>query len=187
MILSERDFHVLDALDRHEITTQRQLASHAGISLGQVNYVLKSLLEKGFIKLGNFRNNPSKMVSYAYLLTPKGFEEKSKLAVKFVVRRLEEYDALKQILTEKLASIEDDGLSRAVIVGPDIVREFLTSIINEKHQEMTLTGQCNSWKELESFDPDSFDIALVFDGNEDGIKAIVNATGIPSRKIMPLW
>jgi len=79
--LTEKDFQVLDAIDRHEIPTQRQLAAHAGISLGQVNYVLRSFLDRGLVKLGNFRKNPKKVVSYAYLLTPKGLEEKSKLAI----------------------------------------------------------------------------------------------------------
>ena len=187
MTLSEKDYHVLDALDRHEITTQRQLADHAGISLGQVNYVIKSLRNKGLVKLGNFRNNPNKMISYAYLLTPKGFEEKSKLAVRFVVHRLKEYNSLRQMLTGKLANIEQDGMSRIIIVGPGIIREFLVSIINEKHPRIALIGQCGSCKDLKDRDHSSFDVALLFDGSDDSPKAMSNATGIPLEKLMPLW
>ena len=86
MSLSSNDFQVLDALDSGEITTQRQLAEHTGISLGQINYVVKRLLEKGLVKVGNFKKSPKK-IGYAYLLTPKGIEEKSKLAVRFVIDR----------------------------------------------------------------------------------------------------
>jgi len=65
----EKDFPILDALSRQSITTQRQLANHAGISLGQVNYILKSLLEKGLVKVTNFTKSPCK-ISYIYRLTP---------------------------------------------------------------------------------------------------------------------
>lgn len=187
MILSERDFHVLDALDRHEITSQRQLADHAGISLGQVNYVLKSLLDKGLVKLGNFRNNPRKLISYAYLLTPEGIEEKSKLAVRFVINRLKEYDHLRQTFTDKLAAIHKSGHTRIVIVGPKIIREFLISIINENHRETTLIGQCDNWKRLQGIDSETYDAALIFDGSDDDIKSISSAAGIPRNKLIPLW
>ena len=55
---SNRDFQVLDTLDSREITSQRQLSEKTGISLGQINYVLKRLIEKGWIKIGNFKKNP---------------------------------------------------------------------------------------------------------------------------------
>ena len=90
MELTRKDFYILDALDSQKITSQRQLSEHAGISLGQVNYVLKSLLEKGLVKIGNFNRNRCK-IGYAYLLTPKGIEAKSKLAADFVVSKLKEY------------------------------------------------------------------------------------------------
>jgi DNA-binding Lrp family transcriptional regulator len=61
MVLSDKAFEVLDTLDRQPIINQRQLAQHAGISLGQVNYILKSLLGKGFVKVGNFRKSPHKV------------------------------------------------------------------------------------------------------------------------------
>ena len=71
---TEKTFQILDALDREEISTQRQLADNSGISLGQVNYILKSLLEKGLVKISNFKRNPHK-IGYVYFLTPKGIEE----------------------------------------------------------------------------------------------------------------
>jgi len=90
----EKDFPILDALSRQSITTQRQLANHAGISLGQVNYILKSLLEKGLVKVTNFTKSPRK-ISYIYRLTPKGLETKSALAARFVLRKLREYGDVK--------------------------------------------------------------------------------------------
>ena len=74
--------------------TQRQLAKKAGISLGSVNFVLKSLIDKGFVKAGNFRASSNK-AGYLYLLTPAGLYEKSRLTEAFVRRKLEEYERLK--------------------------------------------------------------------------------------------
>ena len=81
MLLSEKHFQILETLDVQEISTQRQLAKLTGISLGQINYVLKQFLAKGLVKIGNFRKNPHK-IGYAYLLTQKGIETKSKLAAR---------------------------------------------------------------------------------------------------------
>ena len=77
------------------------------VSLGKVNYCIKKLIEKGSIKFSNFSNNPHK-VGYAYLLTPKGLEEKARLTVTFLKIKMEEYEVLKQEIsilkkdTEKL-------------------------------------------------------------------------------------
>ena len=105
MLLSEKHFQILETLDRQEISTQRQLAKSTGISLGQINYVLKQFLSKGLIKIGNFRKNPRK-IGYAYLLTPKGIEEKSKLAARFIISKLKEYNNIRGKLLERLTAIE---------------------------------------------------------------------------------
>lgn len=185
MELTEKAFQVLDALDRQEISTQRQLAEHAGVSLGQVNYVLKSLLEKGLVKIGNFRKSQRK-TEYVYLLTPKGIEAKSRLAVSFVMARLREYNRLRQRLEERLAVIENKGHVRIVFVGPPIVKEFVVSIIRERLLKLVLVAHCNNWKDLKGYDPASFDIALLFDGNSKGIRKIGEAIGISPDKLLPL-
>ncbi len=77
-----------------------------GVSLGKVNYCIKKLTEKGWIKLTNFTHNPNK-VGYAYLLTPKGIEEKTKLTFSFLKRKVIEYEILKKEINElKLESEE---------------------------------------------------------------------------------
>ncbi len=185
MELSEKAFQVLDALDSQEILTQRQLAEHAGVSLGQVNYVLKSLLEKGLVKIGNFRKNPRK-IGYVYLLTPKGIEAKSRLGFRFFMARLREYNRVRQRLAERLAIIENKGCVRIIFVGPQIVKEFVDSIIEEKLPRLDLVGHCNNWKDLKGFDQGTFDIALLFDGNSKGVRKIREATGISPDKLLPL-
>ena len=147
---SEKTFQVLDTLEREEISTQRQLADHSGISLGQVNYILKSLLKRGLVKIGNFRKNPNK-IGYAYLLTPKGIETKSRLAVKFVMAKLKEYDRLRERLADRLIAIEENGYERIVFVGPFMMKEFIDSIIKERDLNLILVRHYKGLKGGSSF------------------------------------
>lgn len=74
--------------------SQRELAKAVGVSVGGIHYVLNALIEKGFVKLGNFTAAEDKR-RYAYILTPKGIAEKAALTRRFLVRKMEEYEALK--------------------------------------------------------------------------------------------
>ena len=87
----------------------RQVADEVGISNGSAYYVLAALVEKGFVKLENFKKSPRKG-QYAYLLTPKGIREKSLLTHSFIERKRQEYADLK---TEIEALEQEVGLSGA--------------------------------------------------------------------------
>jgi len=91
----QNKFQILKSLELDSHPTQRQLANDLGVSLGKINYCLKSLIGKGFIKVNNFRNSNNK-IQYSYLLTPKGIEEKAKLTLDFMRIKTQEYDTLKQ-------------------------------------------------------------------------------------------
>lgn len=88
-------YKLLKILSDNPDVSQRELSEALGISLGKVNYCLKALKEKGWIKARNFKNNPVKR-GYLYMLTPKGIEEKSKVTARFFKRKMEEYEILKQ-------------------------------------------------------------------------------------------
>ena len=74
--------------------TSRELAKKVGISNGSAYYLLTSLIDKGFVKLSNFKENSNK-AKYSYILTPKGIREKSLITSKFLVRKKQEYELLK--------------------------------------------------------------------------------------------
>ena len=95
MSKKQNQFQILKSLEQDSCSTQRQLSNNLGVSLGKVNYCIKSLIEKGFIKVNNFRNNKNK-IQYSYLLTSKGIEEKAKLTLDFIRIKTQEYDTLKQ-------------------------------------------------------------------------------------------
>ncbi len=88
-------FEILRKIQKKPQSTQRDLANDLGISLGKLNYCLKSLKEKGLIKIKNFKKNPKKM-NYIYILTPQGIATKTKLTIAFMKRKLKEYDELKK-------------------------------------------------------------------------------------------
>ena len=88
-------FNVLRKIQKKSNYSQRELASELGFSLGKLNYCLKALQKKGFVKIKNFSKNPNK-INYLYILTPKGVAEKTKLTLNFMKRKMQEYDELKK-------------------------------------------------------------------------------------------
>ncbi|MDP2680788.1 MAG: MarR family EPS-associated transcriptional regulator [Rhodoferax sp.] len=94
IINEDTHFWTLKLLQERPGITQRTLAKEVGISLSGVNYCLKALAEKGWIKMGNFSKNPDKL-SYTYLLTPTGVSEKAALTRRFLHRKMAEYEKLR--------------------------------------------------------------------------------------------
>jgi len=90
----EAHLNVLRLLESNPHMNQRDLAEALGISLGKANYCLRALLDKGLIKMQNFRNSDNKR-AYAYLLTPTGVAAKAELTVRFLKWKMEEYERLK--------------------------------------------------------------------------------------------
>lgn len=93
MINQELEYRVLKLLERQPDLTQRQLSKALGVSLGKTNYLLKSLIAVGWIKLDNFQRSDNKWC-YAYLLTPSGMTEKAAITLRFLKRKKQEYNDL---------------------------------------------------------------------------------------------
>lgn len=94
-MISNQDFlNLLRKIWKKPNSSQRKLANELGFSLGKLNYCLKSLKNKGYIKIRNFKKNPNK-INYIYILTPKGISEKTKLTINFMKIKMQEYDELK--------------------------------------------------------------------------------------------
>jgi EPS-associated MarR family transcriptional regulator len=93
-VSEQRQLDAMRLLETNPEMTQRELAEALGVSLGAANYCLKALVEKGWVKLENFQNNPNKL-GYLYLLTPMGVGAKTILTTRFLRRKVAEYDALK--------------------------------------------------------------------------------------------
>jgi EPS-associated MarR family transcriptional regulator len=91
----ETHYKVLKILEQNPQVSQREL----GVSLGKANYCLKALIEKGLVKANNFKNSANKR-AYIYVLTPRGIDAKAKISVRFLQRKLDEYEALRAEIEE---------------------------------------------------------------------------------------
>lgn len=94
MLSDEYRYKLLHLLEKEPHLSQRELASHLGLSLGKVNYCVQALIEKGLIKARNFRNSRNKS-AYMYYLTPKGIQDKARVTVRFLQTKMAEYEQLK--------------------------------------------------------------------------------------------
>ena len=99
-------FEVLRKIQKNPNYSQRELADELGFSLGKLNYCLRALKDKGFIKIRNFTKNPNKL-NYIYVLTPKGITEKTKLTINFMKRKMSEYEDLKEELVTSKNDVDN--------------------------------------------------------------------------------
>ena len=92
---TETHLKVLRCIEEKPEITQRELAQELGVSLGKVNYCLKALIQRGWVKVNNFKNSNNKS-AYAYLLTPKGIERKTKITARYLRSKIDEYETLRK-------------------------------------------------------------------------------------------
>jgi EPS-associated MarR family transcriptional regulator len=102
-------FRIMRILQQNPDLTQRELADKLGVSVGGLNYCLKALIEKGWVKMHNFSHSKNKF-GYVYILTPNGIAEKAVLASHFLMRKMEEYQALEdEIAALRLEAVDGDS------------------------------------------------------------------------------
>ena len=104
-------FRVLRLIEKSPEASQREIAKELGVSLGAVNYCMKALLDKGHVKLANFKASKNKL-GYVYVLTPEGIAHRAALAARFIERKLAEYDAIRTEIEELQA---DFGIEPALV------------------------------------------------------------------------
>lgn len=98
--VNQEKLDVLRKIKNNPETSQRKLANELGFSLGKLNYLLNAFMEKGLVKIKNFKKNPKKS-NYLYILTKKGLTEKTRLTIHFMERKMREYDELKREITKE--------------------------------------------------------------------------------------
>jgi len=94
MLTDEMRLKLMRLFEANPQASQRDVARELGISLGKVNYCLRALVQRGWIKAGRFRNSRNK-AAYRYLLTPRGIEAKAALTVRFLQIKMREYESLR--------------------------------------------------------------------------------------------
>jgi EPS-associated MarR family transcriptional regulator len=99
MLTDEYRYKILKILEANPEISQRDLARALGVSLGRTNFCLKALIERGLLKVTNFKNSSNKL-AYMYFLTPKGIEEKSVITARFLKIKMQEYATLEAEIAE---------------------------------------------------------------------------------------
>lgn len=108
-------FRVLRLLQESPEMSQRELAAAVGVSVGGIHYVLSALIDKGLVKLGNFTATEDKR-RYAYILTPKGIARKTALTRAFLVRKMEEYETLREEIEKLRNEVSNLRVAHSVVV-----------------------------------------------------------------------
>jgi EPS-associated MarR family transcriptional regulator len=106
----ETRYKVMRLIEANPKMSQRDVARELGMSLGKVNYCLQALTRRGWVKAANFKNSNNK-AAYMYFLTPRGLEEKARLAVRFLMIKMREYELLRAEI-EEISMETKDRLSR---------------------------------------------------------------------------
>ncbi|HEY7985298.1 MAG TPA: MarR family EPS-associated transcriptional regulator [Methylophilaceae bacterium] len=99
MLTDEYRYKILKLIAERPEISQRELAQKLDISLGKTNYCLKALIERGLVKVSNFRNNKNKL-AYMYLLTPSGIEDRASTTLNFLKWKMKEYELLQKEIEE---------------------------------------------------------------------------------------
>lgn len=111
MTKQELEYRALNILEQKPDLTQRQLAEALGVSLGKTHYLIKSLIDVGWVKLDNFQRSDNKW-GYAYLLTPMGLVEKTAITARFLARKQQEYSDLHIEIQQLQEEIQQQKLKK---------------------------------------------------------------------------
>jgi EPS-associated MarR family transcriptional regulator len=106
-------YSLLKTLEENPSLSQRDMAKRLGISLGKINYCLNALVDKGSLKINNFRNSDNKP-AYVYLLTPRGVEQKARMTIEFLQYKVQEYERLREEIEELKKEAKQKGLLESV-------------------------------------------------------------------------
>jgi EPS-associated MarR family transcriptional regulator len=104
----ERRLSLLRILAGNPALSQRQMSAELGLSVGKTNYVIRALLQRGLVKMRNFRRSDNKL-AYAYVLTPSGLAEKMRLTGRFLVEKEREFDRLRATIDGLRAELKSDA------------------------------------------------------------------------------
>ncbi|MCX5839694.1 MAG: MarR family EPS-associated transcriptional regulator [Deltaproteobacteria bacterium] len=105
---NEEVLQIFREINRSPAMTQRELSARLGISLGKVNSLINALIEKGFVRVENFRKSSSKN-SYLYYLTPMGIEKKTMTTYLFLKKKIRNYERLATEIRQLREEVQESG------------------------------------------------------------------------------
>lgn len=138
---------ILEALENDSKLKQRDLSKITGLNLFKVNYLLKKLIDKGYVKIKNVYKNPNKK-SYLYWLTPKGFKRKTNLVYRFIKVTLENYDTYVSKLLTNIIELQNKKIKKIIILGDDSAIQIFQKISDPFNFEIVGVTNLNNKNSL---------------------------------------
>jgi DNA-binding MarR family transcriptional regulator len=136
-----RDLQLLEEIEQNPKVSQRELSNKFGIALGVTNACIKRMARRGLIRL---KGIPPRRI--AYYLTPKGFSEKTKLALTFFSYNIRHYAEMKKRISRKLLELQNSGVKKVVFYG--VSDEMEVAYITLQGLDMKLVGILDEEKNL---------------------------------------
>jgi len=180
-VLTEKDYPVLDAIERHKPSSQRALAELCGISLGKVNYILNRLIENGMVKVSTLDGRSGKGGN-VYVLTEGGLEAKAKLVLLFIREKTKEFNDFSKRLLENLQILQDFGVRRLLVLGSQTVGKLLAHIARAEHLTIRVIGTVSETDHFDCFTSDAYDHVLIAE-DPDAFSKLIHRGIIPEEKV----
>ncbi len=155
-------YNILQSLENGDQISQRQLSSQLGINVASVNFALKKLTKRGFVKM--LGANPRRI---QYILTPKGIAEKTQLAYKFFDRNFHFYKVVRKDVESKIDSIPFHGRKRIAIYGvTDLLELELIAIVDDEAKIRIFGYHVIGIEEINDCSPDFLLLTKELDANK---------------------
>jgi DNA-binding MarR family transcriptional regulator len=191
-----RDLEILTAIGEGRPITQRDLSQRLGVALGLTNLYVKRLTRQGLIKIREFPRKPGPRERLRYVLTPKGFAEKTRLSYAYMMHSLDLYRRARQALRESLSRLPDDGMKRIALYGTGEAAELAYLTLREMGLEPVgvFTRQAGGQflgfpvRAVAELAPEDADAVILasFDPSEQQVAELMGL-GLPKSKLLPLF
>jgi DNA-binding MarR family transcriptional regulator len=159
-VLTEKDFLILDAIDRYQPSSQRALANLCGMSLGKINYAVRKLMQEGLIEISKAKKRSSRRRN-AYVLTAKGMEDKAQMTTPFLKARMKEFEDFRSRLLDNLVSLQDKGTKSLLVLGSRSVGNLLEHIARRENLDIRIIGTASEPDHFSCFATDAYDCILI--------------------------
>ena len=177
----EKDFLILDAIDRYRPRNQRELANTCGLSLGKTNSVLRKVVNQGLVRTltseGDVKKNRKR-----YFLTSKGREAKAALSSSFIKVRMKEFEDFRNRLLENLLTLQEEGVGNLLVLGSHSVGSLLGHIARRENLAIRVIGTVCTTDHFGCFDANAYDRILLAE-DPGSFSKLLNAGLIPQDKV----
>ena len=180
-MLLEKDFLILDAIDRYQPSSQRALADLCGMSLGRTNYAVNRLIGKGLVQISKGKDS-SNRTRNLYVLTPKGVRDRAQLSTPFLKARMKEFEDFRSRLLDNLLNLQDQGIGSLLVLGSQSVGNLLEHIARRENLDIRIIGTASTAEHFGCFSPNAYDCILIAE-DPNAFGKLMQGNLVPTEKV----